>query len=145
VPSPHVHRAAFAELDPLTAYRLWALRSAVFVVEQQCVYADLDGRDVHQATVHLWVEEAGAPTSYLRILDEGDHVRIGRVVTDVRYRGQGLAAVVMSEALEVVWGRRTELHAQAHLRAWYEGFGFAACGEEFLDDGILHVPMRRDG
>ena len=81
-PAPAVHAAGFDELDRTTAYRLWQLRSLVFVVEQDCPYLDLDGRDLEPATVHLWVEdEAGTPVATLRLLDDGDVARIGRVVT----------------------------------------------------------------
>ena len=139
---PDVHRADFSELDPVTAYRILALREQVFVVEQDCVYADLDGRDVEPTTVHLWVEVEGAPVSYLRVLDEGDHARIGRVVTQRTHRGRGLGAALLRAALEVIGERRIELHAQAHLRGWYERFGFEVSGEEFLEDGILHLPMQ---
>jgi len=141
-PAPDVHRARFGELDPVTAYRVFALREQVFVVEQDCVYADLDGRDLEPGTVHLWVEADGAPVSYVRVLDEGDHARIGRVVTDAAHRGRGLGAVLVDAALAEVGDRRTEIHAQAHLRGWYERFGFEVCGEEFLEDGIPHLPMQ---
>ncbi len=141
-PPPGVHRSRFAELDPVTAYRIFALREQVFVVEQDCVYADLDGRDLEPGTVHLWIEVEDTPVSYLRVLDEGDHARIGRVVTDATHRGHGLGAALVDAALVKIGDRRTEIHAQAHLRAWYERFGFEVCGEEFLEDGILHLPMQ---
>jgi ElaA protein len=121
------------------------LRSSVFVVEQDCAYQDLDGLDLEPATRHLWVEEAGAPVAYARVLDDGDHARIGRVVTAPGHRGRGLAAALMAAALTDLDGRDVELNAQAHLRAWYEGFGFVVAGDEFLDDGIPHLPMLRPG
>ncbi|QIK65652.1 GNAT family N-acetyltransferase [Nocardioides sp. HDW12B] len=141
---PQVRRASYAELDPVTAYRILVLRERVFIVEQDCVYADLDGRDLEPGTVHLWIEaEPTRPAAYLRILDDGDHAAIGRVVTDPAHRGRGLAAVLVTAALEVVGDRRTEIHAQAHLRAWYARFGFLVTGDEFLEDGIPHLPMAR--
>lgn len=141
-PSPDVHRARFSELDPVTAYRIFALREQVFVVEQDCVYPDLDGLDLEPGTLHLWVESEGAPVSYLRVLDEGGHARIGRVVTDTAHRGRGLGAVLLRAALEEIGPRRTEISAQAHLCGWYERFGFEVSGEEFLEDGIPHLPMQ---
>ena len=141
-PSTDVHRARFTELDPVTAYRIFALREQVFVVEQDCVYADLDGLDLEPGTLHLWVESEGAPVSYLRVLDAGDHARIGRVVTDSAHRGRGLGAVLLRAALEEIGDRRTEISAQSHLRGWYERFGFEVSGEEFLEDGIPHLPMQ---
>ena len=139
-----VQAAAFADLDPATAYRLWALRQAVFVVEQDCPYQDMDGRDMEPATVHLWVcDEEDAPIGTVRLLDDGDHARIGRVVVDRAHRGRGVAAALMEAALEQVGERACVLDAQAHLEHWYGRFGFAADGPEFLEDGIPHVPMRR--
>ena len=76
-----VRSAAFADLAGLTAYRLWALRSEVFVVEQAAAYLDLDGRDLEPGTRHLWVEDDGVPVATLRVLDDGDVWRIGRVAT----------------------------------------------------------------
>lgn len=140
-----VRSARFAELDPLTAYRLWALRSAVFVVEQDCPYLDLDGRDLEASTLHLWVEHEGVPVATLRLLDDGEALRIGRVATAEPARGQGLAASLVRAALEVAGERTVVLDAQSHLADWYAGFGFAPSGRGFLDDGIPHTPMRRDG
>lgn len=140
---PQVHRAPFRDLDAATAYRIWALRSAVFVVEQECAYLDLDERDLEPTTVHLWVEDDDSPVAYARVLDEGDHARIGRVATAQTHRGHGLAAALMRAALRELEGREIALHAQAHLRGWYERFGFTVVGDEFLDDGIPHVPMFR--
>jgi ElaA protein len=143
--APQVRRASFSELEPATAYRLWALRSAVFVVEQDCAYLDLDGRDLEATTQHLWVEAGGVPVAYARVLDEGDHARIGRVLTAPTHRGQGLAAVLVELAISISEGQEIRLSAQAHLRSWYERFGFSTAGDEFLDDGIPHVPMLRLG
>ena len=140
---PRVRTARFADLDPLTAYRLWALRSQVFVVEQDCPYLDLDGRDLEPLTRHLWVEQGGAPVATLRLLDDGDELRIGRVATVVTARGQGLAARLVRAALELAGERAVVLDAQSHLVDWYAGFGFAPSGPGFLDDGIPHTPMRR--
>jgi ElaA protein len=117
----------------------------VFVVEQNCAYLDLDGRDLEPGTRHLWVEDAGAPVAYARVLDDGDHAHIGRVVTAPGHRGHGLAGVVVQEAVAHLAGREIHLNAQAHLRTWYEGFGFVVAGDEFLDDGIPHLPMLRPG
>lgn len=145
-PAPAVHAAGFDELDRTTAYRLWQLRSLVFVVEQDCPYLDLDGRDLEPATVHLWVEdEAGTPVATLRLLDDGDVARIGRVVTHPDARGRALAGALLDEAVARIGGRPSVLDAQAHLAHWYARWGYAPDGPEFLEDGIPHVPMRRAG
>src|SRR3712207_9356290 len=70
--SPLLRRAPFAELTPFEVYALCRLRVDVFVVEQQCPYPELDGRDTEPATVHLWVEEDGRVLATLRLLDDGD-------------------------------------------------------------------------
>ena len=138
-----VRLAGFADLDPLTGYRLWALRSAVFVVEQDCPYLDLDGRDLEPGTRHLWVEQGGVPVATLRLLEDVDGLRIGRVATASQARGQGLAGRLVQAALEVAGERTVVLDAQSHLVDWYAAFGFAPSGRGFLDDGIPHTPMRR--
>jgi len=139
-----VQQASFEELGARTAYLLWQLRAQVFVVEQRCPYLDLDGRDLEPATRHLWVAEAGTPVGYLRVLrDQEGAARIGRVVVAGSHRGRGVAERLMTAALEVVGDGPCVLDAQTYLAGWYARLGFAQTGEEFLDDGIPHVPMRR--
>ncbi|MFC4996521.1 GNAT family N-acetyltransferase [Dactylosporangium cerinum] len=140
-----MHSAPFATLDVFTLYALLRLRSDVFVVEQECVYPDLDGRDTDPDTVHVWLTSpAGSVTAYLRVLSEPDGTaRIGRVVTDRAHRGQGLAARLLAEAVSVVGPRAAVLNAQTTAIRVYERFGFAVSGARFLDDGIEHVPMLR--
>ena len=139
-----VRSAGFADLAGSTAYQLWALRSQVFVVEQAAAYLDLDGRDVEPGTRHLWVEADGMPVATLRVLDDGDGCRIGRVATARSHRGRGLAASLMRAALQECVGRPVVLDAQSHLTDWYAGFGFVRDGADYVDeDGIPHTPMRR--
>jgi ElaA protein len=134
--------AAFGELDPYTLYALLRLRAEVFVLEQDCVYLDLDGLDTEPATRHLWVERAGAPVAYLRILVTGGY-RIGRVVVAKEARGEGLAGRLMEAALELVGGHPCELNAQSYLVEFYRRHGFAPSGPERMEDGIPHTPMVR--
>lgn len=142
-PSYDVRVAAFAELDPRTAYLLWALRESVFVVEQECAYQELDGRDLEPGTRHLWAEVDGEPVGYLRLLDDGDHARIGRVLVARAHRGRGLSAMLMRAVLEVIGDRPSVLDAQSPLAGWYATFGYEQDGDEFVEDGIPHLPMRR--
>jgi len=138
--------AGFDELDPRTAYELWRLRIDVFVVEQECTYPELDGRDLEPATRHLWVEAGSGPAAYLRLLsDPGGVVRVGRVCVRREERGRGLAAVLMHAAVDRIGESESVLNAQSYLAGWYERFGYEVDGPEFLDDGIPHVPMRRPG
>jgi ElaA protein len=134
----------FAVLDPLTAYSLWKLRQDVFVVEQECPYSDLDGRDLAPETRHVVLEnDDGVVLGCARVLDEGDEWRIGRVALLRTVRGQGWADRIMQAALQVCPDRDVILDAQAPLARWYATFGFEVCGPEFLEDGIPHLPMVR--
>jgi ElaA protein len=144
-PSADVRVATFAQLPAETAYRLWALRAEVFVVEQDCPYLDLDGRDVEPSTRHLWVEREGEPVATLRLLDEGDGLRIGRVATRAAHRGAGLAEALVRAAVVLAGEREVLLDAQSHLVEWYQRLGFQPSGRGFLEDGIPHTPMRRSG
>jgi len=138
-----VRVATFAELTVGTLYAILKLRSEVFVVEQECFYADPDGRDTEPGTRHVWIEEGGEIRAYLRILDDGHAQRIGRVVTAPAARGSGLAGRLVTAALEVIGDRPGVLDAQAHLTAFYARFGFEPTGPQFVEDGIPHVPMAR--
>lgn len=135
--------ATFADLDAITLYGLLKLRMDVFIVEQDCAYLDLDGRDTEPTTRHLWFEQDHEPLAYLRILDDGTAARIGRVVTVKQARGNGLAGELLTAALVAIGRRAVTLNAQAHLTAFYTRYGFAPSGPEFLEDGIPHVPMLR--
>jgi ElaA protein len=144
-PDPHdeIRVASFRDLDTTTLYTLLKLRGDVFVVEQKCFYADLDGRDTEPGTRHVWLARGDEMLAYLRILDDGDAQRIGRVVVAPAARGAGLAQRIMAEALTVVGNRPSVLDAQAHLVAFYTRFGYEVTGPEYLEDGIPHVPMLR--
>jgi ElaA protein len=135
--------ASFDELDKRTAYLLFALRESVFVVEQSCPYPELDGRDLEPGTRHVWVQHDGSPVAYLRILEDAGEARIGRVLVARSHRGQGLADALMRAALAQIGARAMRLDAQSYLAGWYTRFGFEQSGDEFLDDGIPHVPMKR--
>jgi ElaA protein len=136
--------AAFGELDPYTLYALLQLRAEVFVLEQDCVYLDLDGLDTEPATRHLWVERAGAPVAYLRVLaNAAGGYRIGRVVVAKQARGEGLAGRLMESALDLVGEHRCDLHAQSYLVEFYRRYGFVPAGPEGIEDGIPHTPMVR--
>jgi ElaA protein len=139
-----VQDAVVAALDPVTLYRILALRSEVFVVEQDCVYADPDGRDLEPDARQLWIEQDGAVVATLRLLRDPDgRARIGRVATAASARGSGLAAALMRRALELAGDREIVLDAQTYLFDWYRRFGFVRDGADYVDDGIPHVPMRR--
>lgn len=136
---------SFDDLDSRTAYGLWRLRQQVFVVEQASPYPDLDGRDLEPTTRHVLLEESDELVGYLRLLDDGTHTRIGRVVVAAAARGRGLARELMAVALSEVGDRPARLDAQTGLRDWYAGYGFTVDGPEFVEDGVAHLPMARQG
>jgi ElaA protein len=129
---------------------LVTLRADIFVVEQNCTYRDLDDRDIEPQTEHLWTADDKGPTSYLRVLAEpGGITRIGRVCTRQDVRGQGLSRQLMTAVLTDSYGQvivldAVVLDAQAHLVDWYARFGFVVAGSSYVEDGIAHVPMRRE-
>jgi ElaA protein len=144
VDEPVLREAHFAELTPFEVYALCRLRVDVFVVEQECPYPELDGRDVEPATVHLWFERDGEVLATIRVLDDGATKAIGRVATAVPARSAGLAARLIERGIELCGDAPVTLGAQAHLEGWYERFGFRRSGPGYVEDGIPHVPMRRE-
>lgn len=136
-----------AKGDEITAaelYPLLRLRVDVFVVEQECPYPELDGRDLLPTTVHVWWQPAGEVLGYLRLLRDPDGThRIGRVCTPLSARGGGLGALLMKAAMEVVGDKEAVLEAQTYALDFYARFGFVAEGDRYLEDGIEHQTMRR--
>lgn len=145
--TPAIHRASFDELDRHVLYGILRLRSEVFVVEQECLFLDLDGRDSEAGAEHLWVADDNGVAAAARLLDEADgHASIGRIVTRRDVRSRGLASAVVRAGLARLQERNVaavHLGAQAHLADWYGGFGFVISGPEYVEDGIPHVPMAR--
>jgi ElaA protein len=142
-PREEVRVASFRDLDTTTLYAILQLRSAVFVVEQNCPYNDLDGRDLEPGTRHVWLSRDDEILAYLRILDDGGVERIGRVVTARAARGAGHARRLMDQALTVIGNRPSVLEAQAYLVRFYARYGYQQTGPEYLEDGIPHVPMAK--
>ncbi len=141
---------ASSEIEASTLYDVLVLRSAVFVVEQDCVYQDPDGLDLLTGTRHLVGRFEGGIAAYARILapdDYHDVPRIGRVIVSQGVRGQQLGRRLMERALascKEQWpGQAVALGAQAHLSEFYASLGFTAVGAPYDEDGILHVWMRR--
>ncbi|MCE7028054.1 GNAT family N-acetyltransferase [Jiella avicenniae] len=139
--------SAFEELTAVEVHDLLRLRSLVFVVEQACVFAEIDGCDPQAIHLRQFVGEDLA--GCLRILRDEDAVRIGRVATAAAYRGRGYGHDMMAEALryaaECFSGRAIVVSAQAHLEAFYGRHGFVAASAPYDEDGIAHIDMRRAG
>ena len=134
----------FDELPLSELYAILKLRSEVFVVEQNCVYNDPDGRD--EAALHLFLRDAEGLQAYLRVMEKDDtheYVSIGRVIA-VRRRC-GLASRLLEAGIDAAkahfGARQVYLEAQTYAKGLYEKQGFRQISEEFLEDGIPHVKM----
>lgn len=142
---------AFEDLTAAEVYAMLAARSAVFVIEQNCLYGDIDGLD--SDAWHLFAfgpgEKKPALAGYLRVLlpdaDDTD-IRIGRVLTTAEFRGIGVGNAMLERSLAHIraqWpGTPIRLHAQAHLQGFYGAFGFTPVSDIHEEDGIPHVWMR---
>ncbi len=136
------------DLDTATLYELLKLRVEVFVVEQACPYPELDGRDLQSQTRHFWLQEpVGEVISVLRLIEENPNgrklFRIGRVCTKQSARSGGHATRLLRAALADVGEHPCHINAQTYLVEMYARHGFVVAGDEFVEDGIPHVPMLR--
>lgn len=145
-PGATVRRSWAPDLDLETLYALLALRTRVFVVEQECAYQELDGRDLEPRARHYWLADTGTAEvlATLRLLQEpdGGH-RIGRVCTRADARGRGFGHRLLDAALAEVGTGPCVLDAQEIQVAFYGRHGFVVAGERFVEDGIGHLPMAR--
>ena len=136
----------FSELDTEDLYQILRLRSEVFVVEQDCVYQDIDNKD--QNAIHLYYKENDQIVAYTRIFKAGDYYEnpcIGRVVVSKKNRGNNLGKKIMIDSMEYIKqnikGEKIELSAQKYLDKFYKDLGFYKIGEDYLEDGIPHQRM----
>ena len=139
-----LHKKLFRELTVEELYELLRVRAEVFVVEQDCVYQDLDGDD--QVSVHLWLTEGDKVVALCRVCPAGTHmeeVSIGRVITTERNKGYGKR--IMLEGIKVAQehfnAKRIDIEAQEYARGFYEQVGFRQSSEPFMLDGIPHIRM----
>lgn len=137
---------SFGELSTLELYTILKLRNEVFIIEQQCTYQDIDGKDLKSH--HLMGWDGGTLAAYTRILPPGAafaEASIGRVLTSPQYRGIGAGITLMQKSIEKchqTYGEQPiKIGAQLYLQKFYEGFGFVKCGEEYLEDEIPHIEM----
>ena len=135
----------FEELTAKELYEILQVRAAVFVVEQNCPYQDLDGVDLD--AYHIYFKEEGKIVAYLRVIEKGkrlDEVSIGRVIS--LKRRQGLGSELMRLGLKVAkekFGAETVLvGAQVYAKPFYESVGFRQISGEYEEDGIPHIYMR---
>jgi len=141
-----------SELSAAQLYQLLALRNAVFIVEQQCPYLDVDGADLSGDNRHILGLIDDRLVAYARILSpeqaENGPVKIGRVIISGEARGLNLGSRLMEQAMgccERRWPKRPIfLSAQAHLQRFYGRMGFVAVSGEYPEDGIPHIDMQRE-
>ena len=139
----------FYELSTEELYQILRLRSEVFVVEQDCVYQDVDNKD--QKALHIIGNKDGEVVAYTRVFKPGDYfnnVSIGRVVVSQDQRKYGLGKQIMQASLAAINQRfpdkAIEISAQSYLLKFYTTLGFSAFGEEYLEDGIPHRRMLKE-
>ena len=141
--SPEFEAFTWDALTRDDLYDALQLRAQVFVVEQDCAYQDLDGRD--REAIHILGRDGDARVvAYCRWMEDEDAVRLGRIVVAADARNRGLGRRLMEEALRRIGPDvRIVMHAQAHLDGFYGRFGFEVTSAPFLEDGIPHVAMER--
>lgn len=137
---------AFDELTPKELYAILRLRCEVFIIEQNCNYLDVDGKDLK--CFHLMAWHGENLVAYTRILSPGTsypEASIGRVLTAANYRKIGAGITLMQKSIAKVYesyGKGPiKIGAQLYLKKFYEGFGFIKCSDEYLEDDIPHIEM----
>lgn len=134
----------FAKLSTRELHDIMRLRIDVFIVEQSCSYPELDGRDLEDGTRHVWMADDLGVVAYLRVLDDDDgETRISRVATRNDARSGGFAGALLDHVLDTSDGPWV-LDTPTGLAGWYRKRNFADDGDEFVEDGISHLPMRRE-
>ncbi|PWG00147.1 GNAT family N-acetyltransferase [Levilactobacillus bambusae] len=138
---------SFDELTTMELFEIYRVRTAVFVVEQDCAYQEVDLDDL-RAQHLFFVNEAGKIIAYARLIPERDgrQIRLGRVLVTIGSRHHGYAEALIEAALEVVRltypnAEQVVAQAQAYLKKFYQGFGFKATSDVYLETGIPHVDM----
>lgn len=140
------HLKQFGALSVSELYNILQLRNAVFVVEQNCVYQDADGKD--RMAYHLYGMDDGKLLAYTRLLPPGisyAEASIGRVVVSPGQRNSGLGRQLMEESIkqcvDLFNAQTIRIGAQVYLRAFYQSLGFVQTGDEYMEDGIPHIEM----
>ncbi|TKD65132.1 GNAT family N-acetyltransferase [Flavobacterium sp. ASW18X] len=137
----------FDELSIHQLYAILALRSQVFVVEQDCVYQDLDGKDKLASHI-MGFSTNGQLAAYTRVFSSGDYFKnasIGRVVVASTQRKYGYGKIIMQKSIDFLIDECSEkfieISAQVYLLKFYNELGFRESGEQYLEDGIPHIKM----
>ncbi len=139
----------FNNLTKTEIHDIYALRSEVFVVEQECVYQDIDGKD--KDAIHIIGKEGRSVVAYARILEKGisypNNISIGRVVVKKRKRGKLIGKKLLKYCLfqidKIQPNQTIRISAQSHLENFYNDHGFIKLGKGYLEDDIPHIAMVR--
>ena len=139
-----LHKKTFQELTTNELYELLRVRSEVFVVEQNCVYQDLDYDD--QKSIHLCLTEGEKVVALARVCPAGTHMQeisIGRVITTERGKGYGKQIMLhaIDASMEHFGATLIDIEAQGYAKGFYEGVGFRQSSDTFMLDGIPHINM----
>ena len=141
----------FHELSAAQLYEILHLRSDIFVVEQNCIYQDVDRKDIQTGVYHLMMLSEGKLVGYARLLPAElsyPTPSIGRVLVSSTLRNEGLGREIMQEAInrtQFLWPNHAiTIGAQSHLSNFYQSFGFREISKPYLEDDILHVDMQLD-
>jgi len=139
----------FQELSLDELYEILALRSEVFVVEQDCVYQDIDGKD--KKALHILGYKENQLVAYTRCFDKGmyfEESSIGRVIVKADQRKYGYGHVILEASIKEIKNRfnttTIKLSAQKYLTKFYESHDFKQFGEGYLEDGIPHIAMMKN-
>jgi ElaA protein len=131
----------FEGLSARQLHDVLRLRCDVFVVEQECPYPEVDGRDLE--SLHLLATQEGRLAAYCRWYEDADRVVLGRIVVSRAVRGQGWGRALTREALRRIGARTVRVHAQTRLDGFYRALGFTPVGLPYDDFGVPHVRMDR--
>lgn len=139
-----LHKKTFQQLTTDELYELLRVRSDVFVVEQNCVYQDMDYDD--QQSIHLWLTEEDQVVALARVCPAGTHmpdISIGRVITTQRGKGYGKQIMLhaIDAAIEHFNATVITIEAQEYAKGFYEQVGFRQSSDTFMLDGIPHIKM----
>jgi len=138
----------FEELSTIELYEILKVREEVFIVEQNCIYNDLDNKDLN--AIHMIIKEDSQIIAYLRILEshkDKSEISFGRVLVKQEGRGKGYAKLIVKKAIDFIhknWKEKViAIEAQSYLQKFYESFAFIVTSDEFLEDGIPHIWMKK--
>ena len=144
-----VNVKSYDQLSKEDLYHILRLRSEVFVVEQNCVYPDIDNKD--QRALHLFICSHNDIIAYTRLFNAGDYfdeASIGRVVVDKNFRDNKLGHIIIEKSIQTIKEKYNRscilISAQTYLKNFYASHNFLQIGEGYLEDGIPHIKMRLD-